>query len=178
MKSCIHCHEEKPFTDYYRHPQMAGGRLNACKDCCKARAKIFRERKGRDYWRAYDFWRNHGVSNAIRAGRLVKPGNCQACDREASGRALQGHHKDYSKPLDVDWLCTKCHSAAHVKENTHTDCTCGTPEHDPFSGCPAQRAECEADECGHIDAYGNPSRCRPSYTVPMPGERKAPVMPF
>lgn len=47
------------------------------------------------------------VGNAIRDGRLVKqPCRCGEIKVEA-------HHDDYSKPLDVTWLCTACHVAAH-----------------------------------------------------------------
>lgn len=45
------------------------------------------------------------VGNALRDGRLVK-GPCAIC---GSRGKVQGHHYDYSKPLDVEWLCVKCH---------------------------------------------------------------------
>lgn len=50
------------------------------------------------------------VSNAIRDGHLVKPAACSICRTiPDTGRKLQAHHVDYSKPLEVEWLCTDCH---------------------------------------------------------------------
>ena len=51
------------------------------------------------------------VGNAVRDGRLFKPDSCDDC--EMPGR-LHGHHEDYSKPLDVDWLCPTCHRKRHA----------------------------------------------------------------
>jgi hypothetical protein len=42
----------------------------------------------------------------------MKPAACSACG--LVGR-VQGHHEDYSKPLDVIWLCQKCHGLRHRK---------------------------------------------------------------
>lgn len=47
------------------------------------------------------------VNNAIRDGRLArKP--CEVC-----GTVAKAHHDDYSKPLDVRWLCTTHHAEWH-----------------------------------------------------------------
>ncbi len=56
--------------------------------------------------------RARAVTNAaIRSGELVRQTACQDCGWE-SGR-IHVHHKDYAKPLDVEWLCAICHSRRH-----------------------------------------------------------------
>jgi DNA-binding transcriptional regulator YiaG len=49
------------------------------------------------------------VSKAIREKRLVRMG-CEVC---GSIKGIHGHHEDYSKPLEVNWLCKKHHSSLH-----------------------------------------------------------------
>jgi ribosomal protein S27AE len=50
------------------------------------------------------------VTHAIERGTLVRE-PCEACGREPA----QAHHDDYSKPLDVRWLCSTCHGIEHRK---------------------------------------------------------------
>ena len=44
-------------------------------------------------------------------GRIIKPKICQGCFKK---KELEGHHEDYSKPLEVVWLCIKCHAKLHA----------------------------------------------------------------
>lgn len=50
------------------------------------------------------------VYDHIKSGKLKKPKNCSVCFKY---NKIEAHHKDYSKPLDVTWLCKKCHVAEH-----------------------------------------------------------------
>jgi hypothetical protein len=50
------------------------------------------------------------LNNAIRKGLLTRL-PCERCGDPKS----QGHHDDYSKPLDVHWMCRRCHWAEHRK---------------------------------------------------------------
>lgn len=46
------------------------------------------------------------VRHAVNKGILVKPKYCECCGKKG---LLHGHHEDYSKQLDVMWLCPSCH---------------------------------------------------------------------
>ena len=52
------------------------------------------------------------TNRAIRSGKLI-PQPC-ACGNPKS----QAHHEDYSKPLDVMWLCASCHQKRHYQKRT------------------------------------------------------------
>lgn len=61
------------------------------------------------------------VSQALRKGLLIKPANCQKCGSKPSPKNLHAHHFDYDKPLDVIWVCWKCHKGVHKFLNWFMD---------------------------------------------------------
>lgn len=48
------------------------------------------------------------VNNAVRDGRLMRQ-PCFIC-----GEKAEAHHPDYSRPLDVVWLCDSHHKQTHA----------------------------------------------------------------
>lgn len=134
-KTCFKCNRSLPIADFYAHPQMGDGRLNKCKECTKKdvsanyranrphfieyeamRARTTERRKARyEYLKSRDPIKRHATnmtSGAIRNGRLVrKP--CEKCGTEK----VEAHHDDYTKPLDVRWLCRRHHLEHHGKES-------------------------------------------------------------
>lgn len=141
-KTCFKCGEEKPLDEFYRHPQMGDGHLNKCKDCTKKDVRHHRldnPEKVRAYDRArsrlphrvsqrrelYEReWDRHpdrmkarnAVSNAVRDGKLEKR-PCAFCE---ATEGLEAHHHDYTKPLEVTWLCRPCHRRFHALERMAT----------------------------------------------------------
>jgi len=59
----------------------------------------------------------HLAEKAVKKGILNNPGICSQCKSESTFRdgrtGIQAHHDDYDKPLDVRWLCQKCHYEWH-----------------------------------------------------------------
>jgi hypothetical protein len=50
------------------------------------------------------------LCNAVARGKL-KRGTCEVC----GSKRTQGHHEDYSKPLEVRWLCREHHDEEHYE---------------------------------------------------------------
>jgi transketolase len=56
---------------------------------------------------------HYAVQAALRNGTLVRPATClsEGCDRTP-----HAHHADYSKPLEVEWLCARHHYKLHREQ--------------------------------------------------------------
>jgi len=117
---------------------MADGHLGKCKTC--ARTDVAQNYRARvDHYVEYERGRaqlperkeqarkyqrrrrdreplkaaaHYATTNAIRDGRLL-PQPCEAC----GDANVEAHHHDYSRPLDVRWLCRRHHLAVHGKES-------------------------------------------------------------
>lgn len=134
MKTCFKCLQSLPLEAFYKHSRMRDGHLNKCKACTKADALAHRLKNLEEY-RSYDRMRasmphrvkqrtriakeyqakyperraaNNAVNNAVRDGRLRKQ-LCWVC-----GAKALAHHPDYSRPLDVVWLCQPHHKQTHA----------------------------------------------------------------
>ena len=56
------------------------------------------------------------VSYAVRTGKIKKL-PCKVCGYEI----VEAHHEDYSKPLEVIWLCREHHRIADIKLSVRED---------------------------------------------------------
>lgn len=52
------------------------------------------------------------VRDHMLAGKIIRPEMCSVCKQKGK---IEGHHEDYSKPLEVIWLCRTCHVIADIK---------------------------------------------------------------
>ena len=83
------------------------------RDRAKTPARVAKATEITKKWRSEhpDAYRaQNAVNNAIRDGKIEK-GPCEICGTTAH---VHGHHKDYSRPLDVTWLCARCHHRLHA----------------------------------------------------------------
>ena len=76
----------------------------------KIRQRKFREKYRREEPEKIKARRS--VFIAVRSGSLKRKKNCENCN---SNSKIQAHHHDYSKPLEVLWVCKDCHSKIHRK---------------------------------------------------------------
>lgn len=53
---------------------------------------------------------HQAITKALRTGELQRPDNCATCGKFCKPYA---HHEDDDKPLDVKWLCSRCHADRH-----------------------------------------------------------------
>jgi hypothetical protein len=85
-------------------------RIKARKEYSKTEAgKLATKKAHQNYLENYPLRRAAHIitGNAIKNGTLIKE-PCLIC-----GDVSEAHHPDYSRPLDVVWLCVKHHKETH-----------------------------------------------------------------
>lgn len=111
------------YQEYERGRAMLSHRVEARKEYQKAHPEVFR-RLRKEYEKrhpervilSHQLWiesnpekrKAHNiVNNALRDGKLIKY-PCRDCGNTDS----EAHHDDYSRPLEVVWLCKSHHATA------------------------------------------------------------------
>lgn len=115
-RRCTWC--ESPFLALLK--EVNRGKGNACSVSCanaartaarrdpEARAKWLAANKGTEHY-VQQRRAHHVVQNEIETGRLTRM-PCEVCGET---KAVHAHHDDYSKPLEIRWLCVAHHRQHH-----------------------------------------------------------------
>lgn len=107
MRRCAQCSETKPLSEFYDRPGY-------CRVCTRKNMRAW-QLKNPEKRKAHV-----RVAWALKWGELVRPNHCSRCDARTYTIA---HHHDYSKPLDVLWVCDRCHGKIHAQARASTNNT-------------------------------------------------------
>ncbi len=116
MKRCTKCGRVLPISEFSKTPNSKDGHHWQCKDCMAEYHHEHYKAGGGLEGRVRACRRNPTkrgarlcVRLALNAGRITKPRTCSGCGCTDEDARIEAHHADYSRPLDVTWLCTTCH---------------------------------------------------------------------
>lgn len=152
MKKCSTCKAEKPHVDFYKDKRTPDGLKSQCKKCHSVTSLLSRDVDNhreyqRNWMRSSKYAtredvrersmlrtrvRHKGIevkaralaNRAVELGFLDRPVSCPAC--KTSALTIHAHHEDYSRPLDVIWLCSECHGKKHRKTSSSFKVVTGT----------------------------------------------------
>ena len=114
MRPCSKCGQErdKPGQRYCRSCHAEYMRENRV-----PYSKMTEEQRNKSRVRAY-------ANMYLKRGKIVRQ-DCFVCD----GPSDHMHHEDYSRPLDILWLCKKCHLTIHSFHMEHRNPSLGLDAH-------------------------------------------------
>ena len=99
-------HNRKMGTD----PLYAEKHRQACRDSYRKNLAYYTVRNAENA-KTFEQKARKKLEYAVRRGRIKRPDACDSCG--IVGKIQGHHHKGYKNPLDVIWLCPKCHSLVH-----------------------------------------------------------------
>jgi len=137
MKLCKKCNQEKSTSEFLKRNDTIGGLRSWCKSCENERNAQYRVKHGEKFKEYQKKYRKTLLGKEAKTRHINKyPEKAiavrvlnHALDRnkitrhtcEVCGCAwgIQGHHWNYSLPLDVTWLCPEHHRVLHSVDELH-----------------------------------------------------------
>ena len=118
-KKCTKCKKVKSLDDFYKDSRTKDNRYSSCKKCHLIQGSRYeKNNKEKRYKRLQKFYLKEEnrlkpgarikSRKAVKLGELLK-GKCEICGE----KKVDAHHTDYSKPLEVMWLCRPHHAQIH-----------------------------------------------------------------
>lgn len=101
------------FREYDKKRANWPSRVAARREYSKSEAgKLSHKKAMQSYYEKYPLKKAAHIlfGNAVRDGKIKRQEFCSEC---YSNQKVEGHHDDYSKPLEVRWLCETCHKEWH-----------------------------------------------------------------
>ena len=132
-KICSECGQEKPLSEFNKKRSNPDGRQERCRACFSRYNKIRYQSDPERFKRGVRKYREENLENvfatrmemcernpsrknasmavdlAVKLGHLEKPDHCLGCGKPSSESRVTAHHHDYTKPLEVVWVCSTCH---------------------------------------------------------------------
>ncbi|MCK4518237.1 helix-turn-helix transcriptional regulator [Candidatus Babeliales bacterium] len=143
-KECKKCASVKDVSEYHKDKRKSDGLSPWCKVCKNQHrsAAIKKERQDKDSPASKRRRVHRLVAQAVKKGTLVKPDKCEQCDQLKMREDIEGHHADYDKVYDVEWLCRSCHTSRHVADREANLTMC------PI--CDTKRVKMSNKTCGDL----------------------------
>lgn len=118
---CIKCKKEN--VPLVKTSKTKNRQYFLCRECNTLKSKKYRmtvSGKDKAYKSSYKSQKIHKLETRARQlvryylnkGEIIKPNICSVC---SLNKKIYAHHHDYTKPLEVKWLCRSCHADIHRK---------------------------------------------------------------
>jgi len=109
--SCWMCKKRKERDRFYVNKKHYGG---VDSTCIKCRKEYDKNRSRAGYYKKYSKENKQKIQAKWKAQYAIKTGKLKKQPCEVCGnKKAEKHHEDYSKPLEVKWLCHKHHMEFH-----------------------------------------------------------------
>jgi len=120
-KHCVEMYESglslQPIADYYNVSRQAMWDLLRRRITLRPQKRLGKDNNFYRDGEKADGKAQNILEYAIKSGVIERKTHCEKCGDTGTfkdGRTkIQAHHSDYNKPLEVDWLCQKCHHKWH-----------------------------------------------------------------